>query len=270
MKIIHLTDTHLGYTGQEIYQRSPIPALEKAIKSINQEHSDAEMLVITGDLAHAGHPEAYQNLKSILEQLTIPYHLVIGNHDDRPTISELFHDFKLDENGFAQKVITTEKGLFILLDTVIEGTHAGYYCETRFAWLEEQLAKANNTPVYVFMHHAPFDTGIPAMDVISLKKSHGERLGDLFDKYNTVKHLFFGHYHRPIAGQWRGIAFSTLRGMNHQVRLDLHRDNMIQGCFEEPQYCVVLLEDDRTLIHYHDYMHQSDHFDIGNPVKAHI
>ncbi|MDK9760090.1 metallophosphoesterase [Vibrio sp. D173a] len=110
MKIIHLTDTHLGYTGQEIYQRSPIPALEKAIKSINQEHTDAEMLVITGDLAHAGHPEAYQNLKSILEKLTIPYHLVIGNHDDRPTISELFHDFELDENGFAQKVITTKKG----------------------------------------------------------------------------------------------------------------------------------------------------------------
>ncbi|GAL24549.1 hypothetical protein JCM19239_2003 [Vibrio variabilis] len=51
MKIIHLTDTHLGYVGQKIYQRSPILALEKAVESINLEHSDAEMLIITGDLA---------------------------------------------------------------------------------------------------------------------------------------------------------------------------------------------------------------------------
>ncbi|GEA59127.1 phosphodiesterase [Vibrio comitans] len=270
MKIIHLTDTHFGYTGQKIYQRSPKNALEKAVESINLEHGDADMLIITGDLAHAGHPEAYANLQSTLSQLSIPYHLVIGNHDDRPTLSKTFSTFEFDENGFAQKCIQTEQGLFILLDTVKEGTHAGYYCEKRFDWLKTQLEANAGQSVYLFMHHAPFDTGIPAMDAISLDKTHSLQLGELLDHYSNVKHIFFGHYHRPIAGQWRGIAFSTLRGMNHQVRLDLHDKHMIQGNFEEPQYCVVLLENDRTLVHYHDYMYETEEFEIGNPLEAHI
>ncbi|MGR5502580.1 phosphodiesterase [Vibrio sp. DNB22_10_4] len=270
MKIIHLTDTHFGYTGQKIYQRSPQPALTKAVESINREHSDAEMVVITGDLAHAGHPEAYTNLQSTLSKLVIPYHLVIGNHDHRPTLAETFSNFEFDENGFAQKVIQTERGVFILLDTVKEGTHAGTYCEQRFQWLKQQIDSANGQPVYLFMHHAPFDTGIPAMDAISLDKAHGEQLGNLLTQHSNIKHLFFGHYHRPIAGQWRGIAFSTLRSMNHQVRLDLNDEVMIQGNFEEPQYCVVLLESDRTVIHYHDYMHESEEFEIGSPLEAHV
>ncbi len=268
MKIIHLTDTHLGYHDQKIYNRDPLPALEKAIKSINSEHSDAAMMVITGDLAHSGHPDAYQILHSALSKLTIPYHLVIGNHDDRAVISTLFPDFKLDEYGFAQKVIETEKGAFILLDSVEPGTHAGVYSSERFEWLQNKLTQYKKKPVYIFMHHAPFDTGIPAMDLISLDKQHSIKLGDMLESHGQVKHLFFGHYHRPIAGQWRGIAFSTLRGTNHQGVLDLYQSDVISACFEEPQYCVVLLEDDRTLVHYHDYMHVHDTFDLGSPTDA--
>lgn len=270
MKIIHLTDTHFGYNGQLIYNRSPLPALEKAVASVNAEHADAEMMIITGDLAHAGHPEAYQNLHETLSKLAIPYHLVIGNHDDRPTLSELFDNFKVDSNGFAQQVIKTEKGVFILLDTVQEGTHAGVYCEQRFQWLNEQLKTYKDQVVYVFMHHAPFDTGIPSMDLISLDKAAGVQLGDILVQHGNVKHIFFGHYHRPIAGQWRNIAFSTLRGMNHQVALDLTRLDVIPGCDEEPQYCVVLLEDDRTVVHYHDFMHKNEKFDLGKPTESDV
>ncbi len=270
MKIIHLTDTHFGHTGQMIYQRSPVPALKNAVASINAEHGDAEMVVITGDLAHAGHPDAYANLAQTLSELNMPYHLVIGNHDHRPTVSEFFKDFKLDENGFAQQAIAIKNGLFLLLDTVKEGTHAGYYCQQRFEWLERQLTQAGDTPVYLCMHHAPFDTGIPSMDVIGLDKQHSRQLGELLAGFPQVKHIFFGHYHRPIAGQWNGIAFSTLRSMNHQVRLNMNEADMIFGCFEEPQYCVVLLKEDRTLVHYHDYMHSSEHFEIGAPHSAEV
>jgi Icc protein len=36
-----------------------------------------------------------------------------------------------------------------------------------------------------------------------------------------IRHVFFGHVHRPISGSWLGIPFSTLRGTNHQVCFDL-------------------------------------------------
>lgn len=268
MKFIHLTDPHFGYEGQEIYQRDPTHALERAIDSINKEHSDAQMVVITGDLAHSGHPDAYTRLFTRLEKLQIPYYLIIGNHDHRPTLAKLFNDFVLDEYGFAQQVIKTQQGRFLLLDTVQEGTHAGVYCAQRFAWLKQQLEEAKDENIYIFMHHAPFATRLAAMDTIGLEPTHSQQFAELLSNYPNVKHIFFGHYHRPIAGQWQGIAFSTLRSMNHQVRLDFNNQQMILGCFEEPQYCVVFLQKEQTLVHYHDYMHQNAKFDIGSPTET--
>lgn len=268
MKIIHLTDTHFARFGQEVYGRSPLLALEKAVKSINAEHRDAEMMIVTGDLAHSGDYEAYQGLFHVLSKLLIPYYLVMGNHDSRTGMKSVFKDLPVDKSGFIQYGIRAGERLFLLLDTVEAGTHAGFYCGKRFQWLQEQLASSGQD-IYIFMHHAPFDTGIPSMDKIGLDKQQAERLGDLLVSCRRVKHIFFGHYHRPVSGQWRGIPFSALRSMNHQVRLDLRCESVIPGCFEEPQYCVVLLKGDRTIVHYHDYMHQSRRFEIGSPLTAH-
>ena len=44
---------------------------------------EANFAIVTGDLAHKGEMEAYAALKREFDRLVIPYHLLVGNHDDR-------------------------------------------------------------------------------------------------------------------------------------------------------------------------------------------
>ncbi|MEM6312294.1 MAG: hypothetical protein AAF754_19905 [Pseudomonadota bacterium] len=78
-----------------------------------------------------------------------------------------------------------------------------------------------------------------------------------------IRHLFFGHVHRAIWGTWRGISYSYMRGLNHQVALDLQAPaEQISGNFEPPAYGVVLLSDDQVTIHLNDFTSASENFNL--------
>lgn len=255
MKFIHITDTHYGHADQAIFGRSPRFALQSAIKDINATHADADFVIITGDLTHWGEDAAYECFKKDISELNIPCHLMIGNHDIRETALTHFPDMPTDDNGFVQQAIVTDTGVFILLDTVKVGTHQGFFCEQRQAWLTAQLETHKDKNVYLFTHHAPFNIGMPVIDAIGINPDDSQALTDIVSKHKNIKHLFLGHYHLAIAGRWHDISFTTLRGMNHQTVLDL--DPNAAKCytnFQQPQYCIALLDEDNVVVHYHDFL----------------
>lgn len=264
MKFIHLTDTHLVCPGNEIYGLDPQARLNAAINSINEFHSDAEMCMITGDLTHNAEPEAYLLLMSFLEQIKVPTYLLIGNHDDRKVLKQYLPHQQQDENGFIQYTISTPEGLFIALDTVLEGTHQGAYCEKRLQWLQQQLQENSHQNIFLFAHHPPFKTGLPTLDVISIQEKDAVALNTLLARHSNIRHLFFGHIHRPLSGYWGNISFSSLRSTCHQVALDFAKGDSIPGSHEQPAYCVVLLEHDQLVIHTHDYLDSSPKFSLGS------
>jgi hypothetical protein len=49
-----------------------------------------------------------------------------------------------------------------------------------------------------------------------------------------------------------GISFSSLRGTNHQVRLDF-KSEQIGFVDEPPEYSVVFISEDRLVVHSHSY-----------------
>ncbi len=218
MKIVQITDTHLVPRGEVLHGLDPCERLDACIDDINRHHRDAELCIITGDLVHNGPPHAYRDLKVCLSRLDIPCHLLVGNHDHRGRLLDEFPDLPVDENGFLQTVIETGAGRFFLLDTIEQGMAWGAYCEKRLAWLKNAIEAARDCPVYLFMHHPPFSVGLPCVDRLGLG-TDGERLAEVVVPYANIRHLFFGHVHRPITGSWRGIPYSTMRGTNHQVPL---------------------------------------------------
>lgn len=259
LKLIHVTDTHLSMPGKTLYGTTPADRLRTCVESINREHSDADLCVITGDLAHHGEIEAYQELGHILSELKVPLQLVIGNHDHRELLARHFPNLLRDHNGFIQSVRKTDRGTLIFMDSVKDGTHAGAYCAERLQWLEQQLEQADDE-VFLFMHHAPFKTGIKPMDKIGLDPVDAAALKQLVQSYGKVKHLFFGHYHRPMHGTWAGIGFSTLRGLNHQVVLDLETEEGLLFNHEPPAYAIALIDAENVVIHNHDFMDDSEKF----------
>lgn len=195
-----------------IVGRDPNANFERALAHILRDHRDAELLVITGDLSDWGDRGDYIRLKERLAQLPMPTQLCIGNHDDRATFLEVFPECR-DAGGFAQGFVDTSNARCLFLDTWGPQTHAGHYCGTRQAWLEDQLA-ADEGPFLIFMHHNPIPTHLGPMDQIRLLDDEAFRriIGRHAGK---VRHIFFGHCHLPISGSTAGVPTTSLRGTNH-------------------------------------------------------
>lgn len=262
MKLIHFTDTHLVRPGELLYGLDPLARLEACVADINRHHADAALAVITGDLTHFGDPEAFAALRQALARLAIPVRLLPGNHDTVATLSQVFPEVALDAGGRAQSTLQTEAGLLAFLDTTRPGTHAGWYDDDRLDWLEAQLRGCDG-PVFLFMHHPPFPVGIPSMDKIGLVQADAfaARLAPYLPR---IRHLFFGHVHRPICGSWRGVPFSTLRGTNHQVWLDFVAADEVPGSHEPPAYAIVLIDDAQVVVHVHDFLDDSRKFSLAD------
>ncbi|KZD05991.1 phosphodiesterase [Oceanibaculum pacificum] len=261
MKLIHLTDTHFVRAGEMLYGLDPKARLDACIADINRNHGDADLAVITGDLTHFGDREAFQALRQSLDALTVPVQLIVGNHDTNAVFRDIFPEVPVDETGAVQSVRDMPAGRLIFLDTTKAGTHAGWYDEARLDWLDARLAESGDSPVFLFMHHPPFPVGVPAMDRIGLMQR------DLFGARMTpylprIRHLFFGHVHRPISGSWRGVPFSTLRAMNHQVWLDFSDAEGVPGSHEPPAYAIVLIAPEQVVIHFHDFLDDSRKFNL--------
>lgn len=263
MKFIHLTDLHICPKGSRLFDQDTSETLEAAIEDIIAHHSDAAFCAITGDLTHNAEPEAYRHLKDLLAPLPMPIHMTIGNHDLRAPAREILN-LPTDTNCFVQTSIETEIGTLLFLDTVVEGANEGAYCAERINWLRGALKKAAGRPVWLFMHHSPFPLGMPAMDQIQLAPQDCNNIAQEL-KGHDVKHLFFGHYHRPVSGQWRGIPFSSHRSLMLQCALDLATADEVHGISEEPQYAVCLVEDGLTRVHLHDFSSCAKQVSMGGP-----
>jgi 3',5'-cyclic-AMP phosphodiesterase len=191
----------------------------------------------------------------MLRGLAPPVQLLIGNHDDRRVFRRNFPDCAADADGFIQSVRDVDAGRLVFLDTNEPGTHAGVLCAQRQRWLRERLEEAPDRSIYIFMHHHPFPIKYRPCDDIGLMQADG--FATTIEGFD-VRHIFFGHVHRPIAGSWRGVTFTALRGLNHQVWLDFHAPPGVIPCsLEPPAYAVILIDRDGVVVHTHDFLDES-------------
>lgn len=252
MKLIHLTDIHMTAMGEDLHGLPPLSRLRAAIDSINGHHGDAELCVITGDLTDRGERDAYQTLNEALDRLTVPYRLLIGNHDDRHNFRQVFTGTPSDENGYIQHADSTRVGRFLYLDTVQPGTHAGHYGPDRQAWLRAQLEDAGDQPVYLFMHHHPAPVHLDPIDAIGLV--HGSAFHQILTEHrDRIRHIFFGHCHITLAGSVCGVPISGMRSLLHQCWPDFSHDRPL--CFAplSPAYGVVFVTELGVTVHSLDF-----------------
>lgn len=249
MKLIHISDLHLVTPGKTLLSLDPLARLDACLADIARLHADAALVVVSGDLSETGAPDTYAALKERLARFPLPVRLLLGNHDDRRNFAAAFPDH-MDAEGFAQAALDLPGGKVIALDTLDDGKVTGRLCPARLSWLEARLKEAAEQPVYVFMHHPPGKVHLPGLDTIGLAEP--DAFFALLKAHGKVRHIFAGHLHRLISGEWRGIPFTVLRSTNHQTALDFispHTSNS----FEAPLYSIVLAEPDSLVIHFHQF-----------------
>ena len=261
MKFIHLTDIHMTPMGEELHGLPPLSRLQSAIDSINRLHGDAELCVITGDLTDRGEQQAYETLSDTLDRLTIPYRLLLGNHDDRCNFRKVFTGTPTDENGYVQQSESTRVGRFLYLDTMQPGTHAGHYGPDRQGWLRAQLEDAGEEPVYLFMHHHPAPIQHHPLDDIGLV--HGPAFHRIVAEHrDCIRHIFFGHCHLTLSGSLCGVPVSGMRSLLHQTWLDLSENRSFAFAPLPPTYGVVFITDLGVTVHSFDFAY-------GGPIERH-
>lgn len=253
MKFVLISDLHLVPGGEKLWGLDPRERFAQCLDDIARHHGDASFCVIAGDLADKPAVESYAQLKSMIGDFPIRTFLLIGNHDNRDCFRDVFGEEHCDGHGFVQSAYGLKDCRFLFLDTFKGGdTSTGIYCRRRSRWLSEQLEAARGRKVFLFMHHPPFDIGHSLMDLIKLEDA--EAFYDII-KAHDIRHLFFGHAHRPISGTWRGIPFAAPPSVNHQLPL-------VQGSVptvysDEPaMYAVVLAEGDRTVVHMDAFLNR--------------
>jgi 3',5'-cyclic AMP phosphodiesterase CpdA len=195
----------------------------------------------------------------------MPVHLLIGNHDDRPTLLQAFPELKGD-GGFVHHVSPLSIGHAITLDTWGPDSHAGYFCEERAAWLDAQLSSLPG-PVWIFMHHNPVPTRVAPMDKIMLLDAN--RFSETIAPYaNKIRHIFHGHCHLTLSGTLNGVAFSAPRGTNHAGWPDFSAERLLSAADLTEAYSVIFADDTSTMVHQVEFGYHGEIRSEGSPEYA--
>ena len=248
MKVVWLTDPH--FLTEPAWGLDLDARLRAAIDHINAHQADAAYCVITGDLTNDGDGPVYQALRERLARLSVPWLPLVGNHDDRALVRGIAPPTVPLVGDFIQYAVETGAGVLMCLDTLktdaLDGE--GELCAARMDWLSAQLDRYSDRPVFIFMHHPPMDVEM-AFDKIKL--DNGEAFLDLATRHGNVRHLFMGHVHRPIAGNARGIPFTTMRATSFQAPGPgpVWDWNSFTIAEEAPAYGVVYLKEDSVIVH---------------------
>ncbi|WP_066558378.1 phosphodiesterase [Croceicoccus bisphenolivorans] len=217
MLIAQITDIHLGFEpdspGEFNRQR-----LDRTLDRLANLDPLPAMLLLTGDLIDRGDVDSYRRLREALEGFPAPWHMALGNHDDRANFAEVFPEHTFTD-GFLQYELRTGPMRLLVLDTLEVGRHGGGFCDTRAKWLTERLDEDAETPTIIVQHHPPFDSGIPWMTTVP-QEPWVQRLGACLKDRDNVHTMVCGHIHRASASTWMGLEVVTTPSTAPQVALE--------------------------------------------------
>jgi 3',5'-cyclic AMP phosphodiesterase CpdA len=192
----------------------------------------------------------------------MPVYLMVGNHDDRAALREVFDAHYLHEGGtgsdFVQYAFDLHDMRIIALDSQKPKESAGTLCDARLGWLEQQLDAAEGRPVIVALHHPPFATGIGHMDDMALEAEAASKLEVLISRYPNVERVLCGHVHRPVHKRFGGTIASIAPSTAHQVVLDLHDDAPSAFVLEPGAFALHYWTAGVGLVSHHEYVEQFD------------
>lgn len=187
MNIILITDLHIGQEGEDTHGVDVRQNFLNILKTIKKE--DADYLIVAGDLCYLdGDKSVYQWIKKHLDNLDIPYDVLVGNHDKGEDIAEVFNYEESFKNGnlYYKRQIKDWQALF--LDTSV-----GSLSKDQQDWLNKELQEADE-PSIIFMHHPPIIAGVEYMDTNHALENRTEVQTILRSSKYPIP-VFTGHYH---------------------------------------------------------------------------
>lgn len=208
--IIHLSDPHFLAGGAKLGGRFDVErTFAHTLDAIRSVDPAPAAIVVTGDLADLGEPDAYARLRRDLEpvaaQLSAPLVWVAGNHDERSALRVGL----LDEPASDDPVtgVWDLDGLrLIALDTSVPGWHHGDLDAGQLEWLATLLSTPAPHGTLLAMHHPPLPSHLPLFDILELR--HQDELAHVIED-SDVRGILAGHLHYSSHGTFAGVPVSV-------------------------------------------------------------
>lgn len=208
--IAHISDTHYLGGKRPLYGAVDTDRnLARALEQLERSGMNPSAIVITGDLADLGEPDAYERLKAGFEPVAARMGSkiiwVMGNHDERaPFASILLGE---DPSDAPQDRVYDVDGLRIIaLDSSVPGYHHGELTDGQLSWLESVLAVRAAHGTLLALHHPPIPTVIEIMAIIELQDQ--QKFADVI-RGTDVRAILAGHLHYSTHGTFAGIPVSV-------------------------------------------------------------
>jgi 3',5'-cyclic-AMP phosphodiesterase len=250
-KIIWLSDIHLLPKDKLLFGLDPSHYLQSAITYISTYHADAAVCVISGDLADDGSLEVYRLLQNFISQLAMPVLLMTGNHDSRKNLLSVFPTLRSGSGATVDYTFQLPGGMIVCLDSQKLGADGGHLSDEQFDWINDTLTQLRDVPAYIFMHHPPFNLGLPLQDCDRLE--NGEKFLAHLKLHKNVAHLFFGHVHRAVSGTMAGIPYTGIGSALFQVPLPFPQWTWedFKPTREAASIGIVLVKNGNVIVHFH-------------------
>ncbi len=218
--LAHFSDLHLTPPGTLCMGEVDTAAcLSHAIDALLRLPQRPDAVIITGDIADAGHPDAYVQAARLLGRLPMPWHVIPGNHDDRSALRSILGAHLAGDDVHVQYALSIGELTVLALDTLVPGAAHGALCERRLAWLQAALAATGDAPVLIAMHHPPATTGLVSIDQWGLRDG-AAAFAALVSAHPNVQAVLCGHQHRAITLRHAGTLVCVAPATAHQVALD--------------------------------------------------
>lgn len=208
--IVHVSDPHLLAGGARLGGVYDVDStLAATLQAIRRAQASPSAIVVTGDLADLGEPDAYRRLRAAVEpvaaELGCPVVWVAGNHDERPAMREHLLDLEATEQPITGAWDLDGLRL-IALDTAVPGWHHGDLDRAQLDWLSEQLREPAPHGTLLAMHHPPLPSHLPLFDILELR--HQDELAEVL-RGSDVRGILAGHLHYSSHGTFAGIPVSV-------------------------------------------------------------
>jgi len=202
-----ITDTHIVPTNKKwVSIESSIMAnrLREVVQEINAFNPKPKFVIHTGDIVDYGDAEAYRLAKSILDELSMPYYIIPGNHDSRTELHQVFRQehMYLKQNANFNYVLGEHAVNFVMLDTLVPQNSHGLIDDKTLGWMQMILDEDKERPAILCMHHFPCRVIHKLFNDIALRNA--DAFKEFLKERKQIIAILAGHYHVATNAMFAG------------------------------------------------------------------
>lgn len=198
-QILQLSDFHiLENPDDELRGVTTAACLGDIWQLVQSSFGDAELFVMTGDIAAHAEEGAYRQVRELCADKLSQCRMLPGNHDDSDLLRQFFGELftaASSEICFSEEL---DGWRLIGLDSHIAGEVHGEILAEQLDWLSRELENASQQPTLLFMHHPPISVASAWLDRIMLRNP--QQLSDVLDSAPQLRGIFCGHVHHEFQG----------------------------------------------------------------------